>query len=51
MEDAWDSPSAMQVGMNWRARQESNLYQELRKLTFYPLNYRRQANNCSLFLR
>src|SRR5690606_17915665 len=27
----------------WRARQESNLYQELRKLSFYPLNYGRRA--------
>lgn len=27
----------------WRARQESNLYQELRKLSFYPLNYGRSA--------
>ena len=26
----------------WRARQESNLYQELRKLSFYPLNYGRE---------
>lgn len=26
----------------WRARQESNLYQELRKLSFYPLNYGRK---------
>ena len=34
---------------NWCARQESNLYQELRKLSFYPLNYRRQADDCSVF--
>lgn len=27
----------------WRARQESNLYQELRKLSFYPLNYGHSA--------
>ena len=32
----------------WRARQESNLYQKLRKLLFYPLNYRRQADDCTL---
>lgn len=25
----------------WRARQESNLYQKLRRLSFYPLNYGR----------
>lgn len=31
-------PSLMHT---WRARQESNLYQKLRKLLFYPLNYRR----------
>lgn len=28
---------------HWRARQESNLYQELRKLSFYPLNYGRRV--------
>lgn len=28
--------------ISWRARQESNLYQELRKLSFYPLNYGRE---------
>lgn len=28
----------------WRARQESNLHQKLRKLLFYPLNYRRLAH-------
>src|SRR5690554_2634107 len=27
----------------WRARQESNLYQELRRLPFYPLNYGRRV--------
>ena len=29
----------------WRARQESNLYRELRKLLFYPLNYGRRVLN------
>lgn len=35
----------------WRARQESNLYQELRKLSFYPLNYGRSARRryCTQF--
>ena len=37
----------------WRARQESNLYQELRKLSFYPLNYGRSARRryCTQFSR
>ena len=34
----------------WRARQESNLYQELRKLSFYPLNYGRAELLLYLFL-
>ena len=33
----------------WRARQESNLYLELRRLLFYPLNYGREARYCSVF--
>ena len=33
----------------WRARQESNLYQELRKLSFYPLNYGRSAREAVLY--
>ena len=28
----------------WRVRQESNLYQELRRLSFYPLNYGRAGS-------
>ena len=32
---------------SWRARQESNLYRELRKLLFYPLNYGRLGVNYS----
>ena len=32
---------------SWRARQESNLYRELRKLLFYPLNYGRRDSNYS----
>lgn len=34
---------------NWCARQESNLYQELRRLPFYPLNYGRKGRYCSVF--
>ncbi len=29
-----------QMGIRWRPRQESNLYLELRRFLFYPLNYR-----------
>lgn len=36
---------------DWRARQESNLYQELRKLSFYPLNYGRRGRYCSVFTK
>lgn len=35
----------------WRARQESNLYQELRKLSFYPLNYGHREAVLYLLLR
>ncbi len=35
---------------DWRARQESNLYQELRKLSFYPLNYGRKGDIVACFV-
>src|SRR3546814_166336 len=39
----------MRFASIWRARQESNLHLELRRLSFYPLNYGREAGYCSVF--
>src|SRR5690606_38469748 len=39
---ARNGPKKRKCLILWRARQESNLYQELRKLSFYPLNYGRK---------